>query len=114
FHLLRLRRPISRRTALHHVADVDVAPQQVDALLFRGALDHLRQALPRASYERNPLLVLVRPWTFADEHQRCLLVPHAENDLVASLAQLAAAAIANVLGDSRERIALGRKGGDGS
>src|ERR1700743_1536103 len=42
FHLIRLGRTVFRRSALDHIADIDICPLERNALFRRGALDHLR------------------------------------------------------------------------
>ena len=98
-HLVRLGRAVPGRTALHHIADVDVGARERDAFLLGGALDHLREQLSGAPDERDALRVFIGAGAFADEHQRGLLVADAEDDLVAALVQAAAVAIADVLED---------------
>ena len=107
FHLVRLRRAILRRPALHHVADVDVGAFDRNAFLGRRAFDHLREQLARAADEREPLRVFIGAGAFADKHQSRLLVARSENDLVARFVQAAARAVADV-GDNLEQRILRR------
>src|ERR1035437_5260944 len=94
-----LRVEILRRTALHHIADVNVLAKQFDAFLFRRVFDHLGEQLSGAADERDALRVLVCAGAFTDEDQRGLWIANAEDDLVAGLGEAAAAAIAHVLDD---------------
>src|SRR5690348_8040456 len=61
FHFVRLRRAIFRRTALHHVADVNVFT------LEAHRFDHLREQFSRAADERQSLNIFIAPRPFADE-----------------------------------------------
>ena len=91
---VRLRIAVPRRPALDHVGDVDLVAREAHRL------DHLRQQLPGAADERNPLDVLVRAGRLADEHQVRVRIPDAEHDLLApERVQLAARAVADVLAD---------------
>ena len=63
-------------------------------------LDDLRQQLPGAADERDPLHVLVGARRFADEHQIGGRVADAEHDLLAAQPmQLAARAVADLVAD---------------
>ena len=60
---VRLRIAIVGRTALQHIADVDILTFDVDRF------DDLGQQLARASDERQTLLVLIEARRFTDENQ---------------------------------------------
>src|SRR5262250_877925 len=84
--LVRLRVAVSRRAALHDVADVDL----VAAVPHRG--DHLRQQLSRRADEGDALVVLLGAGTLADEDQPGLRISHAEDEVLRPRAELAALA----------------------
>src|SRR5580704_7481784 len=96
FHLVRFRRSILRRPALHYVTDINVGTLDWDAFLGRRAFDHLGEQLSRAANERQPLRILVGARAFADEHELCFTVARSEDDLMAGFVEAAALAIADI------------------
>src|SRR5262249_10175873 len=88
--LVERRRSIAGRPALHDVGDVGVAPARE---AFRG--EHAVEELPGLAHERLADLVLVRAGPLADEEPRAGLASHAENGLLALLAQSARGAFAH-------------------
>jgi len=64
---------------------------------FAVPLDHLGQQLAGASDKRDALLVLIGSRSFADKHQRRLVIAYAEDNFVAPFVQAAAMAIADCL-----------------
>ena len=98
------------RPAFHHVADVDILPPQGDAFFLGGVLDHLGEQLSGAAHERDALGVFVGAGAFAHEDQRRVLVAHSEDQFVAPLVQAAAAAIADIVEDLRQRVVRGGRG----
>src|ERR1035438_6608409 len=100
-HFIRFRVAILRRTAFHHGGGVNVLAEDLDAFLLRRIFDHLGEQLSGSADEGYALRVLLGAGTFADEHQRGLWIANAEDDLIAGLAEAAAAAIADVLDDLR-------------
>ena len=63
FHLVLLRRTISRRAAFDHVRDINLFALHADKL------NHLVEELAGAADERQPLFVFIRAGAFADEQQ---------------------------------------------
>ena len=106
-HFIRFRGAILRRTALHHVGDINVLAKQFDAFLLRRVFDHLGEQLSGAADEGDALRVLVGAGAFADENQRGLRIANAEDDLIAAFGEAATATIAHVLDDLEEGIASG-------
>jgi hypothetical protein len=88
FHLVALRRAITRRPALHDVADVNVLALDADKL------KHPVEQLSGASHKRESLLIFVSARAFADEHQFGVRVPLAEDDGLSSRGQTATVAVA--------------------
>jgi len=72
--------------ALHHVADVDA----VSAVTHGG--DHAVEKLAGSADEWEALLVLVKAWAFAYEHQVSIRGPPGKDALGPAAAQLAAGA----------------------
>ena len=96
--LIALWSAIARRTAFHHVGDVDLFPAQAHSF------DHVVEQLSSAAYERFSLGIFVRAGAFAYEHQICMRISHAEYDLLpALLVELATGAVAEVLADQSKR-----------
>ena len=60
---VRLGRPVFRRTALYHIADVDLTPLQPDCE------DHLIEQLSGAAHKRPSLPVLIEAWSFTYKNQ---------------------------------------------
>src|ERR1035441_7062859 len=106
-HFVRFGIAILRRTALHHVGDVNVLAEDLDAFLLRRIFDHLGEQLSGPADERDALRGVIGAGAFADEDQRGLRVADAEDDLIAGFPEAAAAAIAYVLDDFEERIVGG-------
>ncbi len=98
FHFVRLRRAIFRRTAFHHVADVNVFA------LEAHRFDHLREQFSGAPHERQSLNIFVAPRPFADEHQFRARIAAAEDNGIALLTKLASLAIPDILADYLQRI----------
>ena len=96
FHLVALGLAILGRTALHHVRDVDVLA------LHAHRLDHLVEQLSGAPNEGLALGVFVRSRAFAHDHQLGAGIAYAEDDVLPSLVQDAARAIANVFADGAQ------------
>ena len=99
FDFVRLGLAISRRTALHHIADVDILTLQAHGF------NHLRQKFSRASDKWQSLFVFVRAGTFAHEYQLGLRASIAKHNLVARRMQFAARAFAKILADFQQRVA---------
>lgn len=68
--------PVVGRPALHHVCDVHILPPKT-----HGAYDP-REKLPRRADERPAGIVLHGAGALADEHQRGMRVPLAEDDVL--------------------------------
>src|ERR1700687_4299461 len=105
--LVTLRSPILRRTALHHIADVNVF-----ATNAHGS-DHVVEQLSGAADERLSLRIFIRARTLAYEHDSRVRITHPEDDVGASLAQHTARTIAQVFTNhaesSRSVVEDGRK-----
>src|ERR1035437_1014161 len=106
-HFIRFRGAILRRTALHHVGDVNILAEELDAFLLRRVFDHLGEQLSGAADEGDALRVLIGAGAFADEDQRGLWIANAEDDLIAAFGEAATATIAHVLDDLEEGIVGG-------
>src|ERR1700739_758420 len=91
---------VFRRAALHYVADVYVLA------LEAHRFNHLRQELSSTAHKRQPLNIFVMAGSLADKHELCMRIPYAKNNFVALLVPPAAAAFAQGLADSFERIVL--------
>src|SRR5947209_3629332 len=98
------RSSILGRPALNHIADIDVVAAQAHGL------DHLREQLSRAAYERDALDIFVVPWTLADEDQFGFRIANSKDNISAMLVESAASAIADVLANAFKRIALNSLG----
>ena len=75
--------------------------------------EQLVEQLAGLADERQPLLVLVEAGRLADEHQVCVRVPDAEDDLSSALCEPAAGAGRDLFAESVERVHAGesRDGG---
>ncbi len=93
-----------RRAALHHVADVNVFAANAHGR------DHVVEQLSGAAHKGLALRVFVRARTLAHEHDARVRIAHAEDDVGASLAQLAAGAVANVFANHAQRGGLVARG----
>ena len=71
--LVRFWIPILWWTTLDDVRNIHVVTRQIDRL------DDLRQQLPGAANERNPLAIFVPAGRFTNEHQVCVGIAHAED-----------------------------------
>ena len=100
FHLVGERCAVLRWPALHHIADVNILAADGDSLFRRGAVDHLREKLPGAPDERQPLFILVCAGAFPDHDELGPGIAGAEDDGRPRFAELAPAA-------SLERLFLG-------
>src|ERR1035441_9486232 len=92
-HFIRFGIAILRRTALHHVGDVNVLAEDLDTFLLRRVFDHLSEQLSGAADKGDALGVLIGAGAFAHEDQRGLWIANAEDDLVAGFGEAAAVAI---------------------
>ena len=97
-NLFRVRIPVAGRTALEHIADVNILPGE------RHGRNHLRQQLPRFADKRLTLEVLIPAGRLTDEEHPCRGTARAENDMCPAFAKLAAAAIAEVSADIFQRL----------
>ena len=98
FAFVALRLPVSGRTALYDVRDVNILAAQAHRL------DHVVQQLPRAADERFPLRVFIRAGAFAHEYQFGVRIADAEYDLACGLAvEFAARAVAEIFANDLER-----------
>lgn len=97
-HFVWFRSAIFGRTALDHIADVNVV-----ALEAHG-FNHLSEQFSGATDEGQALDVFVAAGPFPDEDKLRLSAAAAENNLVALLAKTAPLAIANVFSDAFEGI----------
>ena len=86
------------RTALHDVADVDVATAEAE-----NVAEDLREQLPGGSDERLSLLVLVEPGRLTDEQHVRVRIPYAEHDLGPPLGEPAPGAPRRFGTDVRQR-----------
>src|SRR5712691_3026873 len=74
-------------TTLDHIEHVDLLTRQTNGRNDTG------QELPCWANKRFPLHVLVVPWCFPNEHQRCSRVTRAKHHLCASLVQATLATV---------------------
>src|SRR5215467_4606608 len=106
---VRLGVAVLGRTALDDVRDVDVLALQIDGL------DDFRQELAGAPDKRDALDVLVRSRRLADEHQVCVRIADAENDLrTPERVELAPRAIADVRAHGGECVDRSQPNDNGS
>jgi hypothetical protein len=95
---VRVRIAVVGRPALQGVGDEHIAPLHADLP------EQLLQQLPCLSYERQALKVLVGSRCLADEHQLCVGVPGAEDDVRARLMQLAGDAAPSLCVDGLQKL----------
>src|SRR5207237_10109016 len=95
--LIALRRAVLRRSTLHHVGDVHIFAA------YPHSSDHVVEQLPGAADEGFALLIFIGAWSLADKHDFRSRIPYAENYVLASAAQAAASAIADVFADGAQR-----------
>src|SRR5712691_9426911 len=96
--LVRQGVTVAGRTAFQGVTHEDIAARESDAREQRV------EELPRLADERDALLVLVEAGRLSDEHQVCLRVPRAEDDLCPALGEPALRAARNGVGEDGELV----------
>ena len=74
---------ISRWATLDHVGNVNGFSRNLDRR------QNLIEQLPCATDEWNARAVLVLAWTFADDHQVCVWIANAKDDVLARRCELA-------------------------
>jgi hypothetical protein len=96
--LLRVRIAVAGRPALDHVGDIDVRPREADSA------QQLLEQLAGLPDERDPVLILVEAGRLADEHQVCVRIARAEDDLRPGRRERAASAAQRFVAIVRQRV----------
>ncbi len=94
--LFRIRIPVTRRSALEHVADVNLVAPEAD-----GQQQEVQQ-LSGSPDERTSRIVLDCPRSLAHAHHSCLRIAFPEDDVLATLVQRAPSACPGYLAEGIE------------